>query len=217
MNTTSETKSPKKISILIVDDHPMVIGGLTSCLSYYDDMEVVGQASNGEEGLAKWRELRPDIVLMDISMPNMNGIDATELMLEQAEDTKILIFSMHENPEFVANIMAMGAQGFILKDTSAEEIHFAIRSVYEGRRYFSGSITSGILEHPLPKNENLTTREQTILAYIADGYSSKEIAMALDISSRTVEAHRRNIKSKLGIESFAELIRYALDHGITKK
>lgn len=206
-----------KISILVVDDHPMVIGGLISCLSYYDDMEVVGQASNGRDGIQKCLELKPDVVLMDISMPSMNGIDATELMLEKAADTKVLIFSMHENPEFVANIMAAGAKGFILKDTSAEEIHFAIKSVFEGRAYFSGSIATGILENPMPKNESLTTREQTILAFIADGYSSKEIASALEISCRTVEAHRRNIKSKLGIESFAELIRYALDHGITKK
>jgi two-component system NarL family response regulator len=207
----------QKISILVVDDHPMVIGGLISCLSFYEDMEVVGQASNGKEGIQKCLELKPDVVLMDISMPTMNGIDATELMLERAADTKVLIFSMHENPEFVANIVAAGAKGFILKDTSTEEIHFAIKSVYEGRSYFSGSIASSIIENPMPKNESLTTREQTILAFIADGYSSKEIAKALDISYRTVEAHRRNIKSKLSIDSFAELIRYALDHGITKK
>ena len=195
----------------------MVIGGLTACLTHYDDMIVVGQAVNGEEGIQQCLKLKPDVVLMDVSMPTMNGIDATELMLEKAADTKILIFSMHENPEFVANIMAAGAHGFILKDTSAEEIHFAIKSVYEGRSYFSGSIATGILENPITKNETLTTREQNILAFIADGFSSKEIANALDISSRTVEAHRRNIKAKLGIESFAELIRYALDHGITKK
>lgn len=209
--------SNEKISILIVDDHPMVIDGLTACLSYYDDMHVVGQASNGKDGIQQCLNLKPDVVLMDISMPTMNGIDATELMLEKAADTKVLIFSMHENPEFVANIMAAGAKGFILKDTSAEEIHFAIRSIYDGRPYFSGSIATGILENPMPKNESLTTREQTILAFIADGYSSKEIATALEISCRTVEAHRRNIKAKLGIDSFAELIRYALDHGITKK
>ncbi len=206
-----------KISVLIVDDHPMVIGGLTACLTYFDDMEVVGQASNGKEGIEQCLNLKPDVVLMDVSMPTMNGIDATEIMLEKLVDTKVLIFSMHENPEFIANIMAAGAHGFILKDTSAEEIHFAIRCVYEGRPYFSGSIINSIIEKPIPKNETLTTREQSILAFIADGFSSKEIANALDISTRTVEAHRRNIKAKLGIESFAELIRYALDHGITKK
>ena len=207
----------KKISILLVDDHPMVIRGLEACISYFDDMERVGQARNGREGIEQCLELKPDVVLMDISMPTMNGIDATELILEKAPETKVLIFSMHEDTEFVSNIMSAGAKGFILKDTPAEEILFAIRSVYEGRRYFSGSITQGIIDSPAPRNESLTTREQTILAYIADGYSSKDISKALEISIRTVEAHRRNIKSKLGIESFAELIRYALDHGISKK
>ena len=131
--------SKDKISVLVVDDHPMVISGLVSCLSYYDDMVVVGEAHNGQEGIDKCLELKPDVVLMDISMPKMNGIDAAELMIEKSTDTKILIFSMHENPEFVANTVAAGAHGFILKDTSSDEIHFAIRSIYDCLLYTSPS------------------------------------------------------------------------------
>jgi two-component system NarL family response regulator len=155
---------------------------------------------------------------MDISMPKLNGIDASEVILEKLPETRILIFSMHENAEFVTSAMQAGAYGYILKNTSSEEVYKAIKAVAVGEKYYSSSIAQLLLESPpKPDNEKLTTREQVILSYIANGKSSKEIARILNISFRTIESHRRNIKFKLGIESLAEMVRYAVEHGLVEK
>ena len=211
-------KSPEnepKISVLLVDDHPMVQDGLSSCLSYYPDIEVIGSAEDGKDALHKALTLKPDVILMDISMPNMNGIDATEIITEQLTDTKVLIFSMLDSVEFVNNAIQAGAAGYILKDTTSEEVYYAIKTVASGKAHFSSSIAKTLLESPTKlAKEKLTTREQVILSYIAQGHSSKAVAKILNISFRTVEAHRRNIKTKLQLESLAELIRYAVNHGL---
>ncbi|MBL4909261.1 MAG: response regulator transcription factor [Alteromonadaceae bacterium] len=206
----------KIITVLLVDDHPMVQGGLSACLSFYDDIKIVGSTTDGKEALNKALTLKPDVILMDISMPLMNGIDATEIIIDQIKETKILIFSMHDNPEFVKSAIQAGASGYILKDITAEEVYFAIKAVASGKTHFSSSIAKMLLDNPISRHENdkLTTREQVILSHIAQGYSSKEIAKILTISFRTVEAHRRNMKIKLDIHSLAELIRYAVNHGI---
>ena len=154
---------------------------------------------------------------MDISMPYMNGIDATEIITDQLDDTKVLIFSMHDSAEFVTSSIQAGASGYILKDTTSEEVYYAIKAVANGKTHFSSSIAKVLIENPVRSgNEKLTTREQVILSYIAQGNSSKEIARILNISFRTVEAHRRNIKAKLNIDSLAELVRYAVNHGLVK-
>jgi two-component system NarL family response regulator len=203
------------IKVMLVDDHPMVQDGLIACLSYYEDIEIVGACNNGSEALNKARECLPDVILMDISMPSMNGLDATEVLIETLVTTKVLIFSMHENAEFVKTAVQAGASGYILKDTNSEEVYQAIKAVANGKSHFSSSIAKVLLEKPIEQtNDRLTTREQMILSYIAKGQSSKEIAKSLDISFRTVEAHRRNIKSKLQIESLAELVRYAVNQGL---
>lgn len=208
-------KSPQKISVLLADDHPMVQDGLSSCLSYYEDIEVIGSAEDGKDALQKALALKPDVILMDISMPNMNGIDATEIITEQLADTKVLIFSMLDSVEFVNSAVQAGASGYILKDTTSEEVYYAIKTVAAGKTHFSSSITKALIEKPIKvTREKLTTREQVILSYIAQGQSSKEVAKVLNISFRTVEAHRRNIKAKLNIDTFAGLVRYAVNQGL---
>jgi len=207
--------SPNKISVLLVDDHPMVQDGLSSCLSFYPDIEVIGSTEDGKDALNKALELKPDVILMDISMPTMNGIDATEIITEQLPDTKVLIFSMHDSLEFVSSAVQAGALGYILKDTTSEEVYYAIKAVAMGKTHFSSSIAKALIENPIRfEREKLTTREQVILSYIAQGHSSKEVARILNISFRTVEAHRRNIKTKLNIDTLAGLIRYAVNHGL---
>jgi two-component system NarL family response regulator len=202
-------------SVLLVDDHPMVQDGLTACLSYYHDIKIIGSTQDGKDALSKALELKPDVILMDISMPDMNGIDATEIITEQLKETKVLIFSMHDSIEFVSSAMQAGASGYILKDTGSAEVYAAIKAVASGRKYFSCSIEKALVESPLrDEKEKLTTREQVIMAYTAQGHSSKAIAKKLNISFRTVEAHRRNIKAKLNIDSLAELICYAVNHGL---
>lgn len=208
----------KNISVLLVDDHPMVQDGLSSCLSYYPDIEVIGSAEDGKDALEKALTLKPDVILMDISMPNMNGIDATEIITEQLTNTKVLIFSMLDSVEFVNNAIQAGAAGYILKDTNSEEVYYAIKTVASGRTHFSSSIAKALIENPTKlEREKLTTREQVILSYIAQGHSSKEVAKILSISFRTVEAHRRNIKTKLNIDTFAGLVRYAVNQGLIER
>ncbi|OUR84525.1 DNA-binding response regulator [Colwellia psychrerythraea] len=206
------------ILVQIVDDHPMVQGGLKACLSFYDDIVIVGSTDDGSDALNKAIELKPDVILMDISMPTMNGIDATEIITEQLPETKVLILSMHSNPEFVKSAIQAGAVGYLLKDTTSEEIYYAIKAVANGKTHFSSSIAKLLLDNPVNTNESekLTTREQVVLSYLAKGKTSKEIAKILNISFRTVEAHRRNMKTKLGIHSLAKLISYAVKHGIIK-
>lgn len=213
-----DNNSTPKITVLLVDDHPMVQNGLKACLAYYDDIEIIGAINDGSEALKAAMELKPDVILMDVSMPNLNGIDATEILSEQLPNTKVLIFSMHDSPEFVSSAVQAGASGYVLKDTSSEEVYYAITAVAKGNTHFSGSIAKMLIENPIqPEKNKLTTREQVILSYIAQGFSSKEVAQKLSISFRTVEAHRRNIKSKLRLESFADLVRYAINHGLVEE
>ncbi len=212
MNNNEEQAN---ISVMLVDDHPMVQGGLMACLAFYDDITIVGTTNDGVEALKKAKELKPDVIMMDVSMPKMNGIDATEIISEQIPDTRILIFTMHDSPEFVRRAIDAGASGYVLKDTSSEEVYFAIKAVSKGHTHFSSSISKMLIENPMKtSSEQLTTREQVILSYVASGLSSKVVAKKLDISFRTVDAHRRNIKAKLKVDTLAELIRYAVSHGL---
>lgn len=207
--------NPAIINVMLVDDHPMVQDGLSACLSFYDDIAIVGNCGDGSAVLEIAKQCQPDVILMDISMPKLNGLEATEIISEALTDTKILIFSMHESVEFVTNAVQAGASGYILKDTNSEEVYQAIKSVAQGKSYFSSSIAKMLIDNPpTHSNQRLTAREQMILSYIAQGQSSKEIAQILTISFRTVEAHRRNIKSKLQLDSLAELVCYAVNQGL---
>ncbi len=205
---------PDTIRVLIVDDHPMVAEGIQSLLESYDEIDVVGTLSNGQEAVDQTTYLQPDVILMDLNMPGLGGLSATELILERLPDTRILILSMHDSPEYISTALSHGARGYILKDVPTDEIKQAIDAVMRGEKYLCTG-ASGSLE---PKKDDgriaLTGREQTILLELAQGKSNKEVAQTLDISVRTVETHRKNIKRKLGISSTAGLTRYALEHGM---
>lgn len=204
----------KAIKVLIVDDHPMVAQGIQSVFDDHDGVDVVGTLSNGREALDKLDALDPDVVLMDLNMPEMGGLTATELILEQRPNTRVLILSMHDSPEYISSALSHGAMGYVLKDVPTEEIARAVESVMRGERYLCTGAEGAITPKPDDIPSALTGREQTILLQLAQGKSNKEVASTLDISVRTVETHRKNIKRKLGISSTAGLTRYALEHGV---
>jgi two-component system NarL family response regulator len=201
------------VRVLIADDHPMVAEGIQSILETYDDIRVVGTAGDGYDVIEKAKALHPDVILMDLNMPRLNGLGATEILLERDPATRILILSMHDSPEYISSALTHGAMGYVLKDVPTDEIKQAIDTVMRGERYLCTG-ARGSLEPKGAAREALTGREQTILLQLAQGRSNKEVAIALDISVRTVETHRKNIKRKLGISSTAGLTRYALEHGV---
>ncbi len=203
-----------QIRVLIVDDHPMVAEGIQSILESYDDIHVVGTLGNGQDAVDQVGALAPDVILMDLNMPKLGGLSATEMVLERAPHTRILILSMHDSAEYISSALSHGAMGYILKDVPTDEIKQAIDAVMAGRRYLCTG-AKGSLE---PKDglgrEALTGREQTVLLLLAQGKSNRDVALSLETSVRTVETHRKNIKAKLGISSTAGLTRYALEHGV---
>jgi len=204
----------KKIRVLIVDDHPMVAEGIQSILESYDDIEVLASLTDGSEAVAQIEALAPDVILMDLNMPKLGGLSATEMILERQPDTRILILSMHDSPEYISTALSHGAKGYVLKDVPTEEIKQAIDTVMGGARYLCTGAQIAMKPKDGETREALTGREQTILLELAQGKSNKEVALHLDISVRTVETHRKNIKRKLGISSTAGLTRYALEHGV---
>ena len=200
--------------VLIVDDHPMVAEGIQSILESFDDIEVVGSLTNGQEAVTQVPVLKPDVVLMDLNMPGLGGLSATEIIREEAPETRILILSMHDSPEYISTALSHGAWGYVLKDVPTDEIKMAIDAVMDGKRYLCTGAEGSLKPKENGDREALTGREQTILLQLAQGKSNKEVARDLDISVRTVETHRKNIKRKLGISSTAGLTRYALEHGV---
>jgi len=207
--------SGSKIRVLLADDHPLVTEGIRSCLETYDHIDVVGEAGTGKEALEKAGELLPDVVLVDINMPELNGLEATELFRERYPDIKLLILSMHDNREYITRAIQYGARGYVLKDVSSKEVVTAIEAVYSGGTYFSSGVSEILLSNLVEKSIGpLTTREQSVLSMVAEGKSNKHIARELDISLRTVETHRRNVKRKLDVSSTAGLTRYAIERGL---
>lgn len=202
------------IRVLIVDDHPMVAEGIQSILESFDDIKVVGTLGNGRDAVDQAARLQPDVILMDLNMPGLGGLSATELILERLPDTRILILSMHDSPEYISTALSHGAKGYVLKDVPTDEIKQAIDAVMRGERYLCTGAIGSLEPKEDAAREALTGREQTILLELAQGKSNKEVALALEISVRTVETHRKNIKRKLGISSTAGLTRYALEHGV---
>jgi len=202
------------VKVLIVDDHPMVAEGIQSILESYDGIEVVASLTDGEEAVARAEDLAPDVILMDLNMPRLGGLSATEIILERLPKTRILILSMHDSPEYISTALSHGAMGYILKDVPTEAIKDAIDAVMRGETYLCTGAEGSLKPKDSAAREALTGREQTILLELAQGKSNKEVALTLDISVRTVETHRKNIKRKLGISSTAGLTRYALEHGV---
>ncbi len=206
------------IRLLLVDDHPLVLDGISSRLQVEDGIEVVGQASNGKEALETADKVHPHVVLMDVTMPVMGGLEATRLFKQQMPGARVLILTMHDDQEYILKLMQSGASGYVLKNVSSEELIKAIETVHQGNTYFSAGASQSLFRG----NENrkrkidglLTKREETVLKLIAEGDSNKEIANSLNISVRTVETHRQNIKSKLDIHTAAGLTKYAIEIGL---
>ncbi|WP_375265130.1 response regulator [Planktotalea sp.] len=201
--------------VAIIDDHPMVAEGIRAILESFDDIEVVATYSSGQEIIDNAASLAPDVILLDLNMPGMNGLAVMEILLESHPDMRILVLSMHDSPEYISTALSHGAMGYVLKDVPTEEIKTAIDTVMTAQRYMcTGARGSLVPENGAETREALTGREQTVLLQLAKGRSNKEVAAALDISVRTVETHRKNIKRKLGISSTAGLTRYAMEHGV---
>ncbi|WP_282060243.1 response regulator transcription factor [Roseobacter litoralis] len=206
--------SPDPIKVLIIDDHPMVAEGIQSILESYEDLRVVGSCNSAREAIAQLDHFDPDVILMDLNMPDMGGLTATEIVLERRPGTRILILSMHDSAEYISSALSHGAMGYILKDVPTDEIKQAIDAVMAGDQYLCTGASGSLQPKEGEVREALTGREQTILLQLAQGKSNRDVATALDISVRTVETHRKNIKRKLGISSTAGLTRYAMEHGV---
>ena len=201
----------KLIHILLVDDHPLVRDGLRARLEAVPHFRVVAEAGSGAEALRLLGGARVDLVLMDITMRDGSGIEATAQLNRSHPDIAVLILSMHDKLEYVSQAMQAGARGYVLKDAPGTDIVLAIDTVMAGGIYYSAPVARQLARPAMPDNQ-LTSREQEVLRHIANGESNKQIARALDLSVRTVETHRLNIKRKLGIEGQAELIKFAVQH-----
>jgi DNA-binding NarL/FixJ family response regulator len=211
------------IKILIADDHKIMRSGLRSLLDQEADMEVVAEAENGRMTLELFRELSPDVVIMDITMPDLNGIEACRQLLAEAPEAKVVALSMHSDEQFVVEMLEAGASGYLLKDCALAELCIAIRAVVANQNYLSPGIASIVVKEYLhelsraeaPVSSVLTSREREVLQLVAEGNTSKKIAARLHVSTKTVEAHRRQIMDKLHLHSVAELTKYAIRKGIT--
>jgi len=198
------------IRILLVDDHPMVREGLRARLSSVPRLQVVGEAGDSAEALRQLNQTAPDVVLQDVGLKDGNGIELVQAMLVRQPTLRVLMFSMYDNPEYVQRALQAGARGYVLKETPAEEVVAAIEAVVAGGTFLSPAVSRRLFRGQAPR-PMLTPRESQILSALGRGESSKQIAQAMHLSVRTVEAHRQSIKRKLGIEGQAELIKYAVE------
>ncbi len=213
----------RSIRVLLVDDHALVREGIRSLLQLYKDIEVVGEAGDGREAIQKTRELEPDIVVMDISMPSMGGVEATRQILKENPATKIVVLSRYDNLSYARSLLEAGALGYVPKKAVSTELAAAIRAVYNGDVFLHPSIAKGVTkdyvqliqsERKTEPYERLTDREKEVLKLLAEGYSSHQIAERLYLTTKTVLNYRKNIMEKLGVENPAQLIRYAIKMGL---
>ncbi len=217
----------KRIKVILADDHDIVRFGIASVIRTADDIELIGEASDGRGTIELYKQFTPDVAIVDITMPGMNGIETTRAILESHPDARILILTMHMDEEYLNQALKAGAKGYLLKNCDKQELVNGIRSIAKGDKVFSGTISMLMTEHyinsvtdvhqekPQPRNGSihLTKREKEILNLIADGLTSQEIAESLYISPRTVETHRANLLQKLDIKNTAGLVRYAVENG----
>ena len=210
----------EKIKVLIVDDHPVVRKGLHSCLANHENLKIVGEAGDGAEAILKVKELSPDIVLMDINMPGMDGLTVTEKLHKDSPQTKVLVLSMHSTRDYVSRIIKAGARGYVLKDAPTDDLVRAIEVVNRGDAFFSPSVARIALNQYVAESDDrdpmsrLSEREREVLVQIAEGKSNKEIAVKLGIGVRTIETHRERTMRKLDIHSVAGLTKFAIAHGM---
>lgn len=208
----------RKIRVLIVDDHTILRAGIRVLLELYPDLQVVGEAEDGETALLRCRELQPDVVLMDIGMPGMGGLAATRQIVESCPRSRVLILTQHENKEYILPALKMGAAGYILKRAADTELVAAIRAVAAGKNYLDPNVTGMVIENLRHRSESdtgdpyeaLSDREREVLLLLAQGRTLKEIGEMLHLSPKTVDFHRANIMEKLGLKSRTELVQYAL-------
>ena len=210
-----------KIKVLLADDHKIVRQGLRALLTAQADLVVVGEAADGREAVTLAESLKPDVVLMDLMMPNLNGLEATSQIRKQA--AQVVILSMHANTAHTIQALRNGAIGYVLKDSDAQEVVNAVRAAAEHRRYLDPAIANAVMEALIHNQtvdgdpfEVLTEREREILQLVAEGHANTTIAEKLSISLRTVETHRANLMRKLDTHSPADLVRYAVRHGFSK-
>ncbi len=207
-----------KIRIVLADDHGVVRQGFRRILEAQADMEIVGEASNGREALEAAVKLSPDVVVMDVAMPELNGIEATRRMAEAAPRTRVLALSMHKDSVYVREILRAGARGYLLKDAVDEDLIAAVRAVARGEGYLSPGVADAVLtdyrQHVTDPIDLLTSREREVLQLIAEGKTNKEIATTLNLSVYTVDAHRGRIMEKLNLHSTGELVRFAIRKGL---
>lgn len=213
--------SQSMISIVVADDHGIVREGLRRLLESEPGLKVCGEAADGREVLEQVASAKPDIVVMDITMPRLGGLETLERLRKEHKQTKVILLSAHRDPSFIQSAISLGADGYVLKDGRASEIVTAIREVMKGGSYFSPAVAREIVDQlraPRPASEDpfklLSGREREVLHLIADGLSAKEVAVELSISTKTVEAHRTSLMRKLGVRKATELVRYALRHGL---
>lgn len=221
----------KKTRLLIADDHSVVRGGIRLVLKSAPEFRIVAEAEDGEQAVELARRHKPDVVIMDISMPKLNGIEATAMLKKQDPGVKVIILTVHEEEEYVYQILRAGASGYVLKSAGKKEIFDAIKSAMTGERFFSPGISNIIIESFVKRaretaakpeliaaqpGNSLTKRETEILQYIAQGYTNRKIAETLFLSIRTINTHRTNLMQKLNIHDTARLVRYAIETGLVK-
>lgn len=216
----------EKIRVLVADDHAIVREGICLVLKGYDDIEVIGEASDGAQAVEQVKSLKPDVVLMDISMPVMGGLDAIQAIKQDNAEVQILALTVHENPEYLRRVLALGAAGYILKGSTSGELISAIRAVRSQGMYLDPKVTRKLVDEFVPREGvvdakgaygDLSKREREVLKYIAEGQTNQEIGRALFLSPNTVQTYRSRIMEKLGLHGRAELIKYALRAGFLDK
>jgi len=208
----------KRIRILLADDHAVVRHGFKMILAAQPDMEIVGEAGNGREAVELAENLQPDLAVMDVAMPELNGIEATRRLAQSAPRTRVLALSMHKDSVYVREILRAGARGYLLKDSPAGDLLAAVRAIASGEGYLSPAVSNAVLDdyrkHVTNPIDLLSSREREVLQMLAEGKTNKEIAGVLNLSVYTVDAHRGRIMEKLNVHSINELVRFALRNGL---
>jgi DNA-binding NarL/FixJ family response regulator len=213
------------LRILVADDHEMIRKGLRSLINPREDWHLCGEATNGREAVEMARQLRPNVIIMDVTMPELNGLDATRQILRELPDCRVLILTMHESEQLIHEVLAAGASGYVLKSDAGNLVVAALESLSRHQPFFTSKVSEMLLREyhsPRPRGDaggdsrDLTPREREIVQLIAEGKSGKEIASILSISTKTVETHRTNLMRKLGIHSISEIVRYAIRNNIVE-